>query len=422
MSKIEKTGLVFGGGGAKGSYEIGVWMALRDLELETEITGVSGTSIGALNMALFAQNDLTLARTLWENLSTEDVIQLDMKKAAIGFVTALTAYLDPQKLPYILRYFRPEKAFGSGLLSQEAVKSIISRYVNPLKIFLSPYELYACCFRIRSISPEYFRLDKSTYPVNSVLLASAAIPSAFDAVKINGHRYYDGGLSDNVPIRPLYENGYRKMIAVNVSPWKSLKLTDFSDAQIWVITPQNQELFKSGLGHVFHFDSGQTSLRILSGYQDALKCLAYFPAENRQNLYEDCSRYSPADFGQTVSLENGIDITIKKAEIYQFRKHSYIVFRISTLMTDRADYGDSCFLLANILFLVFPDGRRSYPDLNLPLDSLYELPQYHVKGRELTGFTAFRLPEDCGSFRLIIADYFNHEPVGTSYYMNLKLT
>ena len=45
---MAKTGLVLGGGGAKGSYEIGVWMALRDLELEADIAGVSGTSIGAL--------------------------------------------------------------------------------------------------------------------------------------------------------------------------------------------------------------------------------------------------------------------------------------------------------------------------------------------------------------------------------------
>ena len=39
-------GLVLNGGGAKGAYQIGVWAALRQLELYDEITAVSGTSVG----------------------------------------------------------------------------------------------------------------------------------------------------------------------------------------------------------------------------------------------------------------------------------------------------------------------------------------------------------------------------------------
>ena len=47
MSK--KIGLVLSGGGAKGAYQLGVWQALLDLGIAPLISGVSGTSVGAIN-------------------------------------------------------------------------------------------------------------------------------------------------------------------------------------------------------------------------------------------------------------------------------------------------------------------------------------------------------------------------------------
>ena len=48
-------GLVLAGGGTKGAYEVGAWKALK--ELDVEITAIVGTSIGAINGALFLQDD-----------------------------------------------------------------------------------------------------------------------------------------------------------------------------------------------------------------------------------------------------------------------------------------------------------------------------------------------------------------------------
>ena len=47
--------LVLSGGGSKGSYQIGVWKALRKLHIKFDI--VTGTSVGALNGALVAQKN-----------------------------------------------------------------------------------------------------------------------------------------------------------------------------------------------------------------------------------------------------------------------------------------------------------------------------------------------------------------------------
>lgn len=75
-------GLVLGGGGAKGAYEIGVWKALR--ELDVPIKAVTGTSVGALNGAIIVQGDFDVAYELWTTISIENVINVEKEIVAAG--------------------------------------------------------------------------------------------------------------------------------------------------------------------------------------------------------------------------------------------------------------------------------------------------------------------------------------------------
>ncbi len=61
----EGFGLVLSGGGAKGAYEVGVWKALEEYGISDDIKVISGSSVGALNAALFACSDVGEAETLW---------------------------------------------------------------------------------------------------------------------------------------------------------------------------------------------------------------------------------------------------------------------------------------------------------------------------------------------------------------------
>lgn len=60
-------GLVLEGGGAKGSYHIGAYKAIKEMGIE--IKGIAGTSVGALNGALITQGDFERAYDLWESIS-----------------------------------------------------------------------------------------------------------------------------------------------------------------------------------------------------------------------------------------------------------------------------------------------------------------------------------------------------------------
>ena len=284
---MEKLGLVFGGGGAKGSYEIGVWTALRQMNLERRISGVSGASIGALNMALFAQGDLETAQMLWSQITTQDVVKCKPEAVWDACLLAL-AFLSGNQNAVVKAASRSKllREFGwglSGILTQEKIRDILQEYVSPQRILESQLDLYACCFDIKNWKPEYFSIQRSSSleslsailpslgtlapPVRSILLASAAIPGAFDSVTLDGKQYYDGGLADNVPIRPLYQNGYRNLIVVNLNPDKTVDLSPFADANFWIITPSNRQIMQGG---TLRFNPSDNQKRMQAGYEDTL--------------------------------------------------------------------------------------------------------------------------------------------------------
>ena len=69
-----KVGLVLSGGGGKGAYEIGVWKAIKELNIDKYIKVVSGTSIGAINAVLFAQDDFEEAKKMWKEVTIEKLL------------------------------------------------------------------------------------------------------------------------------------------------------------------------------------------------------------------------------------------------------------------------------------------------------------------------------------------------------------
>lgn len=101
-------GLVLGGGGAKGAYEIGCWRALRECGL-SRFGAVAGTSVGALNAVLVAQDDFDRAEALWRDMRAGRVLRLrwhTMLALAIRLVLLV---------PYLGKYVFPARAIPVSL-------------------------------------------------------------------------------------------------------------------------------------------------------------------------------------------------------------------------------------------------------------------------------------------------------------------
>ena len=82
-------------------------------------------------------------------------------------------------------------------------------------------------------SAKYFKVnDYEEERAKSILLATACLPMIYESEEIEGKTYLDGGLVDNTPIKPVYEEGCDIIIAVLLSKEAKIRREDFPDAKI----------------------------------------------------------------------------------------------------------------------------------------------------------------------------------------------
>ena len=74
--------LVLAGGGARGSYQVGVWRALMELDWHPQI--ITGTSVGGLNGAMFVLDRYETARDMWLTIRSRDVMELPEENADLS--------------------------------------------------------------------------------------------------------------------------------------------------------------------------------------------------------------------------------------------------------------------------------------------------------------------------------------------------
>ena len=178
---MKKIGLCLSGGGARGFAHLGVLQAFD--ELGVSIHELSGSSAGAFVAALYA-----------EGHKPEFILKEITKRSIwnyINFAPGRMGFLKLTKTGDILKELIPHNSF-EGLS-------------KPVSI---------CATNITKGIPSYF----SKGILIDAILASATIPVAFRPIIIEGEKYYDGGLSDNLPLAPLGASDYK--IAVNVTPFE----------------------------------------------------------------------------------------------------------------------------------------------------------------------------------------------------------
>ncbi|MED3396734.1 MULTISPECIES: patatin-like phospholipase family protein [Bacillus cereus group] len=264
---MQKVGLVLAGGGGKGAYHIGVWKALNEYGVSDNISAVSGTSVGALNASLFSQGDYRIAETIWSNIQPSQILSLDVTRYEKNIISSI--YLGSLTAP-LLKLIK--KVSKIGVFSRSGMLEIIEQYININYISNSTIPCYATCCEFGSLKETYFPLKgESEKNIISILLATSALPIVFKPEKINGDYYVDGGLKDNIPIEPLYKEGYRNIIVVHCNPDEILSYDPYPDANIIEIVPsQSIGEFVDG---TLDFTRKGSLYRMKQGYEDAIRIL-----------------------------------------------------------------------------------------------------------------------------------------------------
>lgn len=145
------------------------------------------------------------------------------------------------------------KAMGKNGAVVGAIAKIIGSYAN--------------LFSIRYFNLQEYDIDE----MKKILLASSAISGIFPEEKIGSNYYIDGGLVDNLPIKPLYDDGHRTIIAVQCSSDSTEDVHQYTDASILEIVPQISQ--GKLLDGTLDFSAAGARQRIDEGYRDACAIL-----------------------------------------------------------------------------------------------------------------------------------------------------
>jgi NTE family protein len=191
-SRRSTVAFVLGGGGAGGSYEVGMLAALLERGIVPHL--VVGNSIGAMNgAAVAAEPSIEMVeklRSVWLNLDEERIFG--------GSPFAPAANI-----------LRPG---ATHLHSNRALRSLIERLL-PVRRFEDlkvPFQCVAAS--IERAAEHWF----SEGPLVDAILASAALPGVLPVVEVEGEHFMDGGIVNSIPISRALELGAKEIYVLHV--------------------------------------------------------------------------------------------------------------------------------------------------------------------------------------------------------------
>jgi NTE family protein len=225
--------LALQGGGAHGAFTWGVLDRLLEDD-SIGIAAISGTSAGALNAAALKAGLLSGGRagarkaleSLWRQVARMGDFRLGPFSVAAPPFAAAVADWWAQVLP-----FSP-----AGLAAQVwSPYAMGEGWTNPLEPLVRQFDFSRICGKS---GPQLFvsatnartgkiRVFSGTEITADALLASACLPTLFQAVEIGGESYWDGGFSGNPALFPLYAADLPDdMLIVQVNPLRHPDVPD----------------------------------------------------------------------------------------------------------------------------------------------------------------------------------------------------
>ncbi len=275
-------GLVLAGGGARGAYQIGVMRAIKELNIE--ISAVSGTSIGAINGALFAQGSYETAEEMWTDIRLEDIVKIPSEFGknllSISNITGLVAEMK------------------KGGFDISPLENLLKELVDEDKLRSSEID-----FGLTSVSltnKKAVSLFKDEIPKGKIyeyLIASASLP-IFKTKTIGGERFADGGFADNMPVDLLIKKGIKDIITVDVHGVGMKKDTLTAGVNLIEI-----ECSKPRVG-TMDFDPDGIKASMEEGYYDTKKVMGYYGGKK---YFFDFDEYNNLKRKYGIKLIEGLE-------------------------------------------------------------------------------------------------------------------
>ena len=259
--------LVLAGGGARGSYQVGVWRALTELGWNPQI--ITGTSVGSLNGAMFALDLYETARDMWTSIRSQDVMELPE---------------ETRNLTELHQFLRD--VVRAGGMDVTPLEEIVERVLDEDALRASPIRFGLVTVEKRGLKPRELPLEEIPKgKVKDYLLASAACFPALRAKQIDGVQFLDGGYRDNMPTALAQKMGAEELVCVDLEG-VGITLPNRTGLPTTMVRSYWE------LGDILHFDSDTARRNIELGYYDTLRAFgrlrgcAYAVAKNEQTAQD----------------------------------------------------------------------------------------------------------------------------------------
>lgn len=214
--------LALQGGGSHGAFAWGVLDRLLE-EPWLRIEAISGTSAGAMNAAVLAdgwtaggaEGARTALDAYWQRVSRAAAYSPLQRSPFDRLMGNWTLDSSPAyvAMDMMARVFSPYDLNPLGL---NPLAAILDASIDFGRLARSPIKLFVTATSVRTGRGRIFRNAEITA---DVLLASACLPTMFQAVEIDGEPYWDGGYVGNPTITPLIrESDAHDTILVQINP------------------------------------------------------------------------------------------------------------------------------------------------------------------------------------------------------------
>ena len=259
--------LVLAGGGARGSYQVGVWRALTELGWNPQI--ITGTSVGSLNGAMFALDLYETARDMWTSIRSQDVMELPE---------------ETRNLTELHQFLRD--VVRAGGMDVTPLEEIVERVLDEDALRASPIRFGLVTVEKRGLKPRELPLEEIPKgKVKDYLLASAACFPALRAKQIDGVQFLDGGYRDNMPTALAQKMGAEELVCVDLEG-VGITLPNRTGLPTTMVRSYWE------LGDILRFDPDMARRNIELGYYDTLRAFgrlrgcAYAVAKTEQTAQD----------------------------------------------------------------------------------------------------------------------------------------
>lgn len=320
------TGLVLAGGGVKGSYQAGSYMAFRKCGIK--IDGVVGTSIGSFNAAMIVSGKEKELCEFWENVDVGKL--LNFKSDYINSVNNNEKFKE-----LIFSLEEMSSIIKNKGIKLDNLKKTLEELIDEDKIRKSQMDFGLVTVSLSEMEPKYiFKNEMQKGKIPEYILASCNLPIFKSSKYIDNKIYIDGGFYDNNPVNMLLKKGYDKVYSIEIQGI-GFKKKAIDKNKVIKITPSKF------LGSTLNVNKKQIAENVKLGYYDTLKVLKNYDGYNfifkkhNKLVYNILARR--VDPNQTQKIKRYFNVKstkemIIKALEYVMLKEDYSYYNIYNIL------------------------------------------------------------------------------------------